>query len=1174
MIVMSLPGIALTTKERGVRNAKQFAGVAGCADRGAECLKAKSMREILTAVEHDDYGGGAVAADSFKTMLPVVDGTDVVDSPWNIMQNPFHMQGIQVMLGGMSNETSFMIEAVHKGELHAPNFNVITDAMFGRATRAARNVYNTEEHGFLGDRQPYLTDMTSDWLFHCPLRQVVNTATTFASSPVVWQYVIEAPWTGGVEDAVGLVCGQQACHSTDVTMVFWKAADEPTAAVTSQFRGYMRSFMQANITNINVLSSNGATSPSWPTYSLDSHHLMRFPNPAKLQYPLPYIPVVEPSHPRDKYCNYWDDNGYDHSPDPAHPKIITATPVDNPNISDALLGALFVFFLLAIGLQVFLLILGYCLKNTMGKFFAAVEKEAADEAQMFRKERNLRALESGGSGPPGIVITDTDHRPTPITLECRKLEYRVADRDDGKLLVSDLSFECPPGTMTALMGSSGAGKTTLLSLMNRRLDSPRAQQQILIGGRPLTKISARRFRYITGFVAQYDAPYYGLTPREALMYNAMLELPASMTRAAKARRVNSILKELNLLVCADVVMCRPEENRGGISGGQMRRLSIAVALLRRPSVLFLDEPTSGLDAKSSLDVARVLQRLAKNGYTIICSIHQPRKEMYHMFSQILVLIHGRMLFAGPPALSIRHFVNLKKKLVPKLAKSPNSDALPNGEERPSAEDDERDAEGNPADLVLDVAGAIKRDDVEEAVSHFKPMGRHSEMMSINTGLGSLYMNRRSRRNVPSLDSRLTFNLPTFASSPTISIPDFNASSTTLNLDADRPGLRREFSEDTLFGDLGMPQHNINPTPTSATFGALPPTPSMEIPAPEDRLASPLAAAAESPANITTLKDLADPTRARKTVNNTAGFFDIFRQIFIINARWWRKRPLIRKINMTIVSLCGIWFMALVQRRSGSDAIALMMQTKGLALACIGLPALKNIGISFDFYEDFDIYLFDLQNGTTSPTIFFLHRLIYETAISTFEALICGLFNYLILGCTPEVTRIFSAVAIFVLYYNTTTGIFTLIYSSPAGRPEARSISFIVQGILALCSGIWIKKGDSSVYDVVAWLQYINPAYWATAQLVRINASGKGDCLVTEDGICKAAVGDGIVEQARADWIHPWTAVAALLAIWIAVRFIQWVNLFLQSRWGRIKMWIGYKWETRKTKKAEVETLQT
>ncbi|KAJ3030908.1 hypothetical protein HDV00_008619 [Rhizophlyctis rosea] len=126
----------------------------------------------------------------------------------------------------------------------------------------------------------------------------------------------------------------------------------------------------------------------------------------------------------------------------------------------------------------------------------------------------------------------------------------------------------------------------------------------------MSEIPDQQFKHVTGFVAQHDAPYWDLTPREALLYNAMMQLSKGMSRAAITERINTVLRDLNLLDCADVVMRRPEENRGGISGGQMRRLSIGVALLRRPGVLFLDEPTSGLDAKCSLGVMQILSGLA------------------------------------------------------------------------------------------------------------------------------------------------------------------------------------------------------------------------------------------------------------------------------------------------------------------------------------------------------------------------------------------------------------------------------------------------------------------------------------------------------------------------------------------------------------------------------------
>ncbi|KAI8917329.1 P-loop containing nucleoside triphosphate hydrolase protein, partial [Entophlyctis helioformis] len=131
-----------------------------------------------------------------------------------------------------------------------------------------------------------------------------------------------------------------------------------------------------------------------------------------------------------------------------------------------------------------------------------------------------------------------------------------------------------------------------------------------------------------------------MTPTEVLLSYAKLELPAGTPPNRLTRRVAQILEMLGLESCADVVIQDAADNKGGISGGQLRRLAVAVALLKQPSVLILDEPTSGLDARSSLEVMSILSHLSRQGYTVIASIHQPRREIFEMFTDVLLLAKG------------------------------------------------------------------------------------------------------------------------------------------------------------------------------------------------------------------------------------------------------------------------------------------------------------------------------------------------------------------------------------------------------------------------------------------------------------------------------------------------------------------------------------------------------
>lgn len=171
--------------------------------------------------------------------------------------------------------------------------------------------------------------------------------------------------------------------------------------------------------------------------------------------------------------------------------------------------------------------------------------------------------------------------------------------------------------------------------------------------------------------------------------------------------------------------------------------------------------------------------------------------------------------------------------------------------------------------------------------------------------------------------------------------------------------------------------------------------------------------------------------------------------------------------------------------------------------------------------------------------------------------------------------------IFVVYYNCTTTLFTWVYSTRLGRPEARSVAFFSQAVLAIVSGVWIKKGDATVYNWIAWAQYLNPTYWALSPLVRANAAHAGECILSQDGYCRATLGDVIVEQARADRITPGNGLLALVVIWLVMRGLQLLLLLRDAYWdtfwtAKWRRWGPEAWVAagKKAKVADMREMQT
>jgi ABC-type multidrug transport system ATPase subunit len=162
-------------------------------------------------------------------------------------------------------------------------------------------------------------------------------------------------------------------------------------------------------------------------------------------------------------------------------------------------------------------------------------------------------------------------------------------------------------------------------------------------------------RALTSYVVQDDTALLpSLTVRETLHFAATIRLPAHMTRAAKLARAEKVLAQLGLRHCADTLV--GSEFVKGISGGERRRVSIAVQILTDPKVLMLDEPSSGLDAATAHGMMELLQALAMEGRTIICTVHQSRSDLFPLFGNLLLLANGgRMVYSGKAEEMVSYF---------------------------------------------------------------------------------------------------------------------------------------------------------------------------------------------------------------------------------------------------------------------------------------------------------------------------------------------------------------------------------------------------------------------------------------------------------------------------------------------------------------------------------------
>ena len=234
-----------------------------------------------------------------------------------------------------------------------------------------------------------------------------------------------------------------------------------------------------------------------------------------------------------------------------------------------------------------------------------------------------------------------------VEIEALDLFLQVPNRENKaqqKVLLNHVTFKAHPGDLIALMGPSGAGKTTLLTVLNGYLRP--TSGEVRVNGESLYAIYDA-LRGSIGYVPQDDIVHPELTVFEAIKYSAQFRLPPDYSEEEIDRRVEQVIKDLGLEQVKNLEIGKPE--RKVLSGGQRKRVNIALELVTDPALMFLDEPTSGLAADDTVALIDLLADLAKRyGKTILVTIHQPAREEYEKFNLALIMGYGgEPLYYGP-----------------------------------------------------------------------------------------------------------------------------------------------------------------------------------------------------------------------------------------------------------------------------------------------------------------------------------------------------------------------------------------------------------------------------------------------------------------------------------------------------------------------------------------------
>ncbi|MFH8660068.1 ABC transporter ATP-binding protein/permease [Streptomyces afghaniensis] len=228
-----------------------------------------------------------------------------------------------------------------------------------------------------------------------------------------------------------------------------------------------------------------------------------------------------------------------------------------------------------------------------------------------------------------------------VSFSARHLTVTV---DGGKQILKDVSFGVPEKSLIAVIGPSGSGKSTLLKALTGY--RPADQGEVLYDNRNLYKQFAE-LRQRIGLVPQDDILHKELTVKKALKYAAKLRFPADTTAAERDARIDEVLRELKLDIHKDKKVT-------SLSGGQRKRVSVALELLTKPSLIFLDEPTSGLDPGMDRDVMQLLRGLADDGRTVLVVTHSVAELA--LCDKLLVMAPGgAVAYFGPPEEALNFF---------------------------------------------------------------------------------------------------------------------------------------------------------------------------------------------------------------------------------------------------------------------------------------------------------------------------------------------------------------------------------------------------------------------------------------------------------------------------------------------------------------------------------------
>ncbi|BES87415.1 ABC-2 type transporter [Nesidiocoris tenuis] len=221
-----------------------------------------------------------------------------------------------------------------------------------------------------------------------------------------------------------------------------------------------------------------------------------------------------------------------------------------------------------------------------------------------------------------------------VDLEFTDLSYTAGRRR----IIKGISGSFKSGHLTAIMGPSGAGKSTLMNIL-AGYRTAGVSGVINVNGEPRRLAVFNKSKV---YIMQEDLLQPYLTVREAMQLSSRLKLGPEHTEQYKEGVVDEILETLGLTKCQHTFT-------DNLSGGQRKRVSVALELVDNPPILFLDEPTTGLDVVSINNSVQLLRLLANQGRTVVCTIHQPSASLFSVFDRVYMIAKGKCIYQGVPS---------------------------------------------------------------------------------------------------------------------------------------------------------------------------------------------------------------------------------------------------------------------------------------------------------------------------------------------------------------------------------------------------------------------------------------------------------------------------------------------------------------------------------------------